>query len=319
MKEGDNLHAHRTDRHVIECAPGRTIAVRLHVSFLSSLLQRLGAQIRQQRRGSIGAKGDPVLARFAASCPPIEILRWGEYAARDAAEIAEVAPSVQRRADVWAADLTAAMQSMADEYWRGLWPEERTALLDTQRWLIDKLPAIKDDVISGMRRGLSLVEDDRPVDVVLVRQTYDIAGAHSHPALVDTSRFLGADLVEVLFHEIGHELLDRNVGAEGSAIAILDRALGNAASPQLNVYDLLHAAMFAQIGGLIARYFEEGHLPLIYRNGRLTRLLRQMRVTAPEPDVAAVLQRHAAGQIELDELARLFTSFSAVRNDRRNA
>src|ERR1700722_1807692 len=189
VKDGDNLHAFRTDRHVVECGPGRTIAIRLHVSFLSSLLQRLGAQIRQQRRGSIGTKGDPALARFAASCPPIEILRWAEYAARDAAELAEVAPSVQRRTEVWAADLTAAMQSMADEYSRGWWPEERTALLDTQRWLIDKLPTIKDDVISGMRRGLALAEDDRPVDVVLVRQTYDIAGAHSHPALIDTSRF----------------------------------------------------------------------------------------------------------------------------------
>jgi hypothetical protein len=311
VKDGDNLHALRADRHIIECAPGRTIAIRLHVSFLSSLLQRLGAQLRQQRRGAFGTTGNPAVARFAASCPPIEILRWGEYAARDAAELADVAPSVQRRADVWAADLTAAMQSMANEYWRGFWPEERTALLDTQRWLIDKLPAIKDDVITGMRRGLALAEDDRPVDVVLVRQTYDIVGAHSHPALVDTSRFVGADLVEVLFHEIGHELLDRNIGLEGSAIAILDGALGKAASSQVNVYDLLHVAMFAQIGDLIARYFQEAHLPLIYRNGRLTRLLRQMRVTAPEPDVIVVLRRHAAGQIELDELARLFTSFSA--------
>ena len=78
----------------------------------------------------------------------------------------------------------------------------------------------------------------------------------------------------------------------------------------MNVYDLLHVSMFAQIGGLIARHFEVAHLPLIYRNGRLARLLRQMRVTAPEPDVVAVLQRHAAGQIELDELAQLFKSFS---------
>ena len=311
MTDGDNMHALSADRYVIECAPGRTIALRLHVSFLSSLLQRVGAQLRQQRRGASGAKSAPALARFAASCPPIEILRWGEYAARDAAELAEVAPSVQRRAEVWAADLTAAMQSMADDYWRGSWPEERTALLGTQSWLADKLPAIKDDVIKGMRRGLALAEDDRPVDVVLVQQTYDVAGAHSHPALVDTSRFVGADLVEVLFHEIGHELLDRNVGLDGSAIAILDRALGKAASSQVSVYDLLHVAMFAQVGGLIARHFDEAHLPLIYRNGRLARLLRQMRVTAPESNVVGVLQRHAAGQIELDELARFFMSFSS--------
>ena len=277
-----------------------------------------GRRIREQRRGSIGAKGDPVLARFAASCPPIEILRWGEYAARDAAEIAEVAPSVQRRADVWAADLTAAMQSMADEYWRGLWPEERTALLDTQRWLIDKLPAIKDDVISGMRRGLSLVEDDRPVDVVLVRQTYDIAGAHSHPALVDTSRLPPRDLVEVLFHEIGHELLDRNVGAEGSAIATLSCSWERGVSSSECLRSVARGNVRTDRRSDRA-LFRRRASSTFCRNGRLTRLLRQMRVTAPEPDVAAVLPRHAAGQIELDELARLRTSFSAVRNDRRNA
>jgi hypothetical protein len=210
VTSGDSTHTQHADRHVVEIASGRTISIRLHVSFLSSLMQRVGAQLRQLRRGAIGANTDPALKRFAASAPPIEILRWGEYAARDAAVLDEVAPSVQRRAEGWAADLAAAMEALADAYRHGTWPEEREALLDTQRWLSSNLRGIKDDIVLGMRRGLALTEDDRPVDVVLVRQTYDIAGAQSHPALVDASRFSGADLVEVLFHEIGHELLDRN-------------------------------------------------------------------------------------------------------------
>jgi hypothetical protein len=162
----------------------------------------------------------------------------------------------------------------------------------------------------GTRRGLAVAEDDRPIDIVLVRQTYDIAGAHSHPALVDASRFAGADLVEVLFHEIGHELLDRSAGLQGSAIAIIDRALGKRESLQMSVYDLLHAVLFAQVGGLVTRHFDETHKPLLYRNERLTRLLRQMRVSAPQPDVLRMLGGYAAGHIELDQLVSFFVSHS---------
>ena len=44
-----------TDRHVVELSPGRTIALRLHVSFLTSLFQNIGAQMRNLRRGEIEA------------------------------------------------------------------------------------------------------------------------------------------------------------------------------------------------------------------------------------------------------------------------
>ena len=68
------------DRHVVEVGVGRTIALRLHVSVLTSLFQHVGGTIRNLRNGSFKEDcGSTVLSRFAAMCPPIEILRWGEY------------------------------------------------------------------------------------------------------------------------------------------------------------------------------------------------------------------------------------------------
>lgn len=300
-----------TDRHVVEFAPGRTIALRLHVSFLTSLFQHMGTQIRKLRRGAIEADaGYAALSKFAAACPPIEILRWGEYAARDATEFACVKHSVRRRVEGWAADLASAMECLTDGYRYGAWPNDLTALLETQQWLATKLPAIKDNIILSMRRGLALADDDQPVDVVLVRQTYDFAGAHSHPALVDTSRFEGADLIETLFHEIGHELVDRSVGLNQSGIAILNRALGAVATPQVSVsvYDLLHLLLFAQVGSLVREYFDQAHRPLLYEGGRLARMLKKMRVSVSQPEVVAVLDRYASSQMELNEVAKFFAS-----------
>jgi len=312
VSDGDATGLCGADRHIVELASDRTIALRLHVSFLASLFQHVGALIRKLRRGAIEVDaGYVVLARFAAACPPIEILRWSEYAARDAAELSGLQDVVRCRAEGWAADFASTMECMADDYRQGAWLRDRTALLETQQWLAAKLPPIKDQIILGMRRGLALSADDRLVDVVLVRQAYDVTGAHSHPVLVDTSRFAGADLIETLFHEIGHELLDRSVGLDRSGIAILNRALGMAAPPQVTVYDLLHVLLFAQVGSLVREHFDQTHRPLLYEGGRLARILQKMRVTVPQPDVMAVLNRHAAGHVELEEVAKFFIDHSA--------
>ncbi len=242
---------------------------------------------------------------------PVEILRWGEYAARDAADLAGIDHSVKLMAESWGVDLAAAMNDLADGYRHGAWPEEQTALLETQRWLATKLIPIKDDIIVGLRRSLVLAEDNCAADVVLVRHSYDLIGAHSHPALVDTSRFVGTDLVEALFHEVGHELLDRNIGQHQSGIAILTRALGTEATSHVTVYDLLHVLLFALVGNLVRKYFDQEHRPLLYRGDRFARMLQKMRILAPQADVIAVLDRHSAGQIELAELAQFFTDYSA--------
>lgn len=312
MKLSDVRLASETERYVVELASDRTTTLRLHVSFLTCLFQHLGVHIRKLRQGAI--EPDIVnadLVRLAAACPPIEIMRWGEYAARDAIELSEIQYSVRRRAEDWAAELASAMKHLADGYRHGAWPEERTALLENQRWLAARLPAIKDDIILGMRRGLLLTEDNRPVDVVLVRTTYDVTGAHSHPALVDTSRFAGADLIETTFHEICHELLDRSVSLNQSGIAMLNRAFTPSMTQEATVYDLVHVLLFAQVGSLVREYFDETHQPLLYRGGRLSRMLQKMRVSATQPDVIAVLDRYSAGHIEIDELAKFFTDHSA--------
>jgi len=301
------------DGEVVELAPGRTVALRLHVSFLTSLFQRIGAQIREIRRGSSkGGAGDPILSRFAAVCPPIEILRWGEYAVRDAAEVQEVGTLIRRRAENWASNLTSAIEHAADRYKGDAWPGDKAALMETQRWLADKLRPIKDDIILGLRRGLELLPDDRPLDVVLVRNSSEIAGAHSHPVLIDTSRFSGASLIEVLFHEIGHEMLDRSVGLDRSGIAVLFRSLETAPqNSRVTVHDLLHVSLFANAGSLVREHFDRDHRPVLYERGRLGRMLQKMQVSAPESDVVALLNRHAAGEFGLDELARVFIDLSA--------
>lgn len=296
-----------TDRYVIELAASRTIALRLHVSFLTSLFQRAGAEIRKLRRGAIVADArDSALSRFAAACPPIEILRWGEYAARDANDLAGVEHSVRCRVERWAADLASAMDCLAHDYRDRAWPKDLTALLEVQHWLATTLPGIKDNIILGIRRGLVLAADDQPADVVLVRQTYDVAGAHSHPTLVDTSRLEGASLIETLFHEVGHELLDRSISHKESGIAIVDRALGVSAAPL--VYDLVHVLLFAQVGSLVRQHFDQTHRPLLYEDGRLARMLQRMRVALPQAEVVAVLDRYAAGSMELSEVAKFFAA-----------
>lgn len=300
------------DHHVVEVAPGRTMALRLHVSFTSSLFQRLGTHIRLLRRGAIMANADLApLAGFAAACPPIEILRWGEYAARDATALADVEDMVKERARAWAVSLVAAMTAMADTYRTEGWLDDRAALLETQDWLARALLPVKDDIILGMRRGLVLPEDNRSTDVVLVRQTYDQAGGHSHPALVDTSRFVGSELVEVLFHEVGHELFDRCVGLDRSGIVILYRILEAAAPAQAILYDILHVLLFAQVGNLVRQYFDPLHQPLIYKSGRLIRLLQKIGVSASQSDVLSALDQYAAGNIKLDDLAHFFIDQSA--------
>jgi hypothetical protein len=296
------------DRHVIELAAGRTIIFRLHVSFLTSLFQHVGALVRKLRMGAIEAEpGHSAVALFAAACPPIEMLRWGEYAVRDAADLAGVQRCIESKAKSWSADLVAAMDALAEGYRQGDWPDARRKLLDTQAWLAAELAATKDDMVLGMRRGLMLADDDRPVDIVLVGRSYDIAGAHSHPALVDTSRFTGADLVETVFHEVGHELIERG----RSGIDMLNRALAAAPTAQVIVFDLLHILLFAHVGGLVSRHFDGAHEPLLYRDGRLARLLQRMRVAAPQSDVIAILNRHAAGQVELGELVQFFVQHLA--------
>ena len=174
------------------------------------------------------------------------------------------------------------------------------------------LRPIKDDIILGLRRGLELPPDDRPLDVVLVRNSYEIAGAHSHPVLIDTSRFSGASLIEVLFHEIGHEMLDRSVGLDRSGIAVLFRSLETAPqNSRVTVHDLLHVSLFANAGSLVREHFDRDHRPVLYERGRLGRMLQKMQVSAPESDVVALLNRHAAGEFGLDELARVFIDLSA--------
>jgi hypothetical protein len=304
------------DRYIVEIAPNQTIAVRLHVSFLTSLFQRMGAQIRDVRRGAVAAKGrDPVLSRFAAVCPPIEILRWGEYAVRDAPDVHGVRHSVRQRADEWASELTAAIEHLADSYRSEAWPQDRAALMETQQWLGSELRAAKDDIILGLRRGLELAHDDRPLDVVLVRQAFDVAGAHSHPIVVDTSRFVGPALVEVLFHEIGHELLDLGVGLDQSGISVLHRALAAVQNSRVTVHDLLHVSLFAHVGVLVRTHFDPAHQPVLFERGRLERMLQKMQVAAPESEVITMLERHAAGELGLADLANYFTgrSVSPVR------
>jgi hypothetical protein len=299
------------DRHVVELATGRTIALRLHVSFLTSLFQHLGLLIRTQRQGATETDVDAGIVRLAAACPPIEILRWGEYAARDAAEFSDVEQLVRRRAEDWASELASAMKCFGEGYRNTSWPQEKTTLLEHQRWLTPKLSVVKDDIIFGLRRGLLLAEDNRPVDVVLVRTSYDIAGAHSHPALVDTSRFAGGDLIEVLFHEVGHELLDRSVGLSQSGIAMLNRAFGPASTHEVPLYDVLHVLLFAQAGNLVREHFDQSHQPLLYKGDRLARALQRMHLAAPQADVIDALDRYSAGQIEIDQLAKIFTNHSA--------
>ncbi len=70
MSGGGAMYPVDIDRRVVELAGGRTIALRLHVSFLTSLFQRIGKHIRDLRRGAIEADADHVaLARFAGVCP----------------------------------------------------------------------------------------------------------------------------------------------------------------------------------------------------------------------------------------------------------
>jgi hypothetical protein len=204
------------------------------------------------------------------------------------------------------------MEQVANSYQYDAWPADRAALMETQQWLAAKLGPIKDDIILGLRRGLMLMPDDRPLDVVLVRQTSEMAGAHSHPVLIDTTRFTGATLIEVLFHEIGHELLDRSVGLDRSGISVLFRSLEAAArNSQVTVHDLLHVSLFAHAGSLVREHFDRDHRPLLYERGRLGRMLRKMQVSASESDVVAALERHAAGEFGLDELAKYFIKLSA--------
>ncbi len=302
---GESEAAASEDRRIVTLAAGRSIALRLHVGFAPALLQHLGREIRRVRSGRAAAGCDAV-GEFAARCSPIEILRWGEYAARDAADFDSIPKLMTARAREWAESLVAAMAAMEGAYRGGDWPAERAALLETQDWLAATLPAVKDDILLGIRSGLMIPEDEQPVDVVLVRGAYDQAGGHSHPALVDTARFAGADLVETLFHEIGHELLDRSIGHAGAGINAVSRMIAAAPPAPASVYEILHLALFVLVGGLVRQFFAPAHQPLIHQGTRLIRQLQKMGLAAARDDAVKVLDDFAAGALNLEELAAFF-------------
>ena len=91
-------------------------------------------QVRNHRRGENPTEaGDEFLSQFAAVDPPIEILRWGEYAARDAIDIGDITGLVMRRAEAWAVYLESAFEHMAPGYRGGAWQTDRAALVNSPK------------------------------------------------------------------------------------------------------------------------------------------------------------------------------------------
>jgi hypothetical protein len=304
------------DKRTVEIPRGRTVALRLHVGFLSSLLQHLGRRTQALRRGAAdGSENAAALVGFAA-WPPLDVMRWGEYAARDATDLAGVADGVKDLADRWSGDLVSALGCVAGDFRGQVWPQDRVHLVEVQDWLAARLSGAKDTIVEGLRRGLMVDEDEQPLDVVLVRQSYEPVGGHSHPALVDVSRFAGASLVEAVFHEIGHELLGRSIGSRQSALIHLNNVARTCGPSRCSVHDVLHLALFGLAGSLVTKHFDSAHRPLLFENERMSRSLRRAGVVVATEEATAMLESFASGEVDLPTLAQFLISrarTSAVR------
>jgi hypothetical protein len=163
------------------------------------------------------------------------------------------------RADSILARVADALVSGWDAYGHEMWPAASADLAARTRWWAESVAPRSAVTIAALRRALG-VGDAAPVPrVLIVPGGADRGGAtYRTPAgpliVVDVGRYRGADLIEVVFHEIAHAL---DAGAPGAGtLGTLRTTLRAAAIPADAVEQTAHAAIFALAASVTRDQFD---------------------------------------------------------------
>lgn len=301
----------------MEIPAGSAPAVVLTYGLASSLYHRLVGRARQYRLSGINDEPswDAAVRKVADLYIPLGPFNWLEYGLSRASDAVSAQAALDSRALLLARELGAALGSVAEDYERRLWQEDRAALDVVVHDLAGHLQPAKDKLITSLAFELGLDVGDAPFEVTLVPRCHEPTGAYSHPTVIGIDRFRGTSLIEVLLHEVGHVAASRRLPSEAKggfpAIRSACSRLGQDSRVALEMFHLL---LFHATGQLVRLTVDPEYTPFAVDRRVYHGIAAKLGTKLTEREVEEIWSHRRRGEIDLDTAVRqLVTIMEANR------